>query len=127
MLNAMKSGQIGRDERSFPAQIAARGRVLETLRWRRPALLRSGLAFVALAAAVGVGAGFPGVPGGFQIGLAASGYVSFILLFRSAMRRWRTDWDALWDARRRHRRPEVVAPSVDTGLETAPRSLRTQS
>jgi hypothetical protein len=124
MLNAMESPEIGQEAKVSRVPLAARRRVLQPFQRptprRRRALLWGGLAIVALAA-FGIAAALPGVHGGLRLGLGASGYLSFVLLFRRAMKCWRTDWDELWDdGRYRRWRPGVFEPSIDAGLDAAP-------
>jgi hypothetical protein len=123
MLNTMNSREIGQEAKVSRVQLAARGQVLPPFQRRTPGrrrvLLQGGLAFVALAA-FGVAAALPGVHGGLQLGLGVSGYLSFVLLFRRALKCWRTDWNELWDdGRYRRWRPGVFAPSIDAGPDSA--------
>jgi hypothetical protein len=69
---------------------------------RRRALLLGALSIAALGG-FGLAAALPGVRGELRAALAATGYLSFVLLFGAAMRSWRTDWNALWDQRPRRR------------------------
>ncbi len=81
--------------RRMPAARAYRARV----RKREPSPNRRAILLLALAviALSGFGslAALPAVGGGARVGLAALGYLSFVGFFSAAMRRWRTDWDAL--------------------------------
>jgi len=52
---------------------------------------------VAALTSLGVLAGIRGEPELLHIGLAITGYVLFVLLFRSALRIWREDWSDLWE------------------------------
>ncbi len=71
-------------------------------RWR--AILLGTWAVLALGA-FGAAAAAPGVTQGLRVLLVVVGYISFILLFRSAMRSWRADWDESWvEARAGHRK-----------------------
>jgi hypothetical protein len=48
-------------------------------------------------AGFGLLAGIRGEPEILRILFACSGYVFFVLLFRSALRQWRSDWTDLWE------------------------------
>jgi hypothetical protein len=88
---------------------------------RRRALLLGVLGIAAIAG-FGLAAGLPSVHGGLRAALAATGYLSFILLFGAAMRSWRTDWNALWDQRAGRRNHWVFAAVLATGLVAGPHS-----
>ena len=88
---------------------------------RRRALLLGALAVAAIAG-FGLAAALPSVRGGLRAALAATGYLSFVLLFGAAMRSWRTDWNALWDQRPRRRNHWVFAAVLAAGLAAGPRS-----
>lgn len=92
---------------------------------RRRALLLGALSIAAIAG-FGLAAALPSVRGGLRAALAATGYLSFVILFGAAMRSWRTDWNALWDRRPRRRNHWVFAAVLATGLAAGPRSAFAQ-
>ena len=91
----------------------------------RRALLLGALAIAAIAG-FGLAAALPSVRGGLRAALAATGYLSFVLLFGAAMRSWRTDWNALWDQRPRRRNHWVFAAVLAAGLAAVPHSSSAQ-
>ena len=58
---------------------------------------RASLAVLALLLSL-LAAGLPGLPDPVRVALVALGYVSFVLLVRSAFLCWRRDWEDLWRA-----------------------------
>jgi hypothetical protein len=74
----------------------------------RRACRRAGLAVLALLLSF-LAAGLPGLPDPLCVALVALGYVSFVLLVRSALLCWRRDWEDLWRADRDCRPASPVA------------------
>lgn len=82
-----------------PTRIPAARACPASERERGPSPNRRAIFLLALAvlALSGFGslAALPASDGGARIALAALGYVSFVGFFAAALRRWRSDWDAL--------------------------------
>lgn len=63
-------------------------------------------------------AGLPGLSYAVRVAIVALGYVSFVLLVRSALLRWRRDWSSLWRADLDFRPVPPVVPFSKRGHQT---------